>query len=78
MNNTISDLHNNFEGDKLLSPLGKMNMADKLELSLEERYVLQKKEMIDKFRNTTEEKINVDTYRITKDIVKEINKAFKK
>ena len=78
MNNTISDLHNNFEGDKLLSPLGKMNMADKLELSLEERYVLQKKEMIDKFRNQTEEKLNIDTDRIAKDIVKEINKAFKK
>lgn len=78
MNNTISDLHNNFEGDKLLSPLGKMNMADKLELSLEERYVLQKKEMIDKFRNQTEEKLNIDTDRIAKDIVKQINKAFKK
>lgn len=78
MNNTISDLHNNFEGDKLLSPFGKMNMADKLELSLEERYVLQRKEMIDKFRNQTEEKLNIDTDRIAKDIVKEINKAFKK
>ena len=78
MNNSISDLHNNFEGDKLLSPLGKMNIADKLELSLEERYVLQKKEMIDKFRNQTEEKLNIDTDRIAKDIVKQINKAFKK
>lgn len=78
MSNKITDLLDFYNGDKILSPVVVRDLADKFGLSSNEIYLLQKKSMINKLRNTTEEKINVDTDRITKDIVKEINKAFKK
>ena len=76
MNNRICELQRFYDGDKILSPIGKMSKADKMELSLEERYRLQKKEMIDKFRNTTE--INIDTDKVAVDIAKKIKQALKK
>lgn len=76
MNNRITDLTEFYNGDKILSPVVIMDLADKMGLSSKELYLLQKKAMINKLRNTTE--INIDTDKVAVDIAKSINKVLKK
>ena len=60
----------------MLSPVVTMDLADKIGLSSNELYLLQKKAMINKLRNTTE--INIDTDKVAVDIAKKIKQALKK
>ena len=76
MSNKITDLLDFYNGDKLLSPVVVRDLADKIGLSSNELYLLQKKAMINKLRNTTE--INIDTDKVAVDIAKKIKQALKK
>lgn len=76
MSNKITDLLDFYNGDKILSPIVVKDLADKIGLSSNELYSLQKNAMINKLRNTTE--INIDTDRIAVDIAKKIKQALKK
>lgn len=76
MSNKITDLLDFYNGDKILSPVVVRDLADKFGLSSNEIYLLQKKSMINKLRNTTE--INIDTDKVAVDIVNAINKVLKK
>lgn len=76
MSNKITDLLDFYNGDKILSPVVVRDLADKFGLSSNEIYLLQKKSMINKLRNTTE--INIDTDKVAVDIVNVINKVLKK
>jgi len=76
LSNKITDLLDFYNGDKILSPVVVRDLADKFGLSSNEIYLLQKKSMINKLRNTTE--INIDTDKVAVDIVNAINKVLKK
>ena len=76
MSNKIIDLLDFYNGDKILSPVVVRDLADKFGLSSNEIYLLQKKSMINKLRNTTE--INIDTDKVAVDIAKKIKQALKK
>ena len=76
MNNRITDLLDFYNGDKILSPVVIMDLADKIGLGSNEVYLLQKKAMINKLRNTIE--INIDTDKVAVDIAKKIKQALKK
>ena len=76
MSNKIIDLLDFYNGDKILSPVGKMNLVDKTSFDAKELYLLQRKAMINQLGNTTE--TNIDTDRIAVDIVNTIDKVLKK
>ena len=76
MNNRAYTLKRYIKGDKLLSPLELISISDEMGLSIDERYILQKQHLMDKFKHT---KIgNELTGMLAKDIVREIEKVFKK
>ena len=78
MNNRAYTLKRYIEGDKLLSPLELISISDEIGLTIDERYILQKQQLINNHKNTDGELFNINTDKIADAIVNKINKALKK
>lgn len=76
MNNSFFELQKIYNEDKILSAIGKLALGEKMGLSPKQLYLLQKKELRNKYNNSIE--INIDIERNAKDIMKEINRVMEK
>ena len=75
MNNRAYNLKSYIEGDKLLSPLELISISDEMGLSIHERYILQKQQLMNNHKNTAGELFSINTDKIAVDIINKINKA---